>query len=110
MPINIPVKFDDSMASTVLTTRDNSWKLQMFTKSWAISLQILHRSTSEIIGAQIHMVTIIPVRFHDSRPIMFFSMRNTSWTFYIFIKSRAYRINPQAKSQMHNFTCWPTFL
>jgi hypothetical protein len=24
MPINIPVKFDDSMASTVLTTRDNS--------------------------------------------------------------------------------------
>jgi hypothetical protein len=39
----------------------------VFTKSRAITLQILDKSTSEIQDAQLHMLTNIPVKFHDFR-------------------------------------------
>jgi hypothetical protein len=79
MLINIPVKFHDFrsntfrvMCDTSWVTCDTSWKLQMFTKSRAITLKILHKSTRKYPGAQLHMLINIPVNFHDSRS-------NTFW-------------------------------
>ena len=42
------------------------WKLQIFTKSRAITKPILNESTSETPGAQLHMLTNIPVKFPAS--------------------------------------------
>jgi hypothetical protein len=46
---------------------DTSWKLQIFTKARAITHLILNKSTWNYPGAQLHMLSNIPVKFHDSR-------------------------------------------
>jgi hypothetical protein len=40
---------------------------RFFIKSRAITLQILDKSTSEIQGAQLRMLTNIPTKFHEFR-------------------------------------------
>jgi hypothetical protein len=67
MLINSPVKFHDSRSNHFWVTFDKSWKLQNFTKSRAITLKILYKSTRKYPGAQLHMLIKIPVKFHDSR-------------------------------------------
>jgi hypothetical protein len=72
MLINIPVKFHDCMSNLFWVTCDISWKLQNFTKSRAITLKLLNKSTWKYQGAQLHMQINILVKFHDSRS-------NTFW-------------------------------
>jgi hypothetical protein len=65
MLIIIPVKLVDSNSNTQGTiTKHNEI---VFTKSREITLQILDKSTSKTKGAQLHMMTNIPVKFHNSR-------------------------------------------
>jgi hypothetical protein len=73
----------------VLVTCDTSWKLEIFTKSRAITLRILNISKWKYPGAQLHMLINIPVRFHDSRSNIFWVTCYTSWKLQKFTKSRA---------------------
>jgi hypothetical protein len=52
---NIPVRFHYYRSNT-----------QIFTKSRAITLKILNKSTPKYLGAQLHMLINIPVKCHDS--------------------------------------------
>jgi hypothetical protein len=54
--------------------------LQIFTKSRAITLKILFKTTRKYPGAQQHMLINIPVKFHDSRSNTFLVMCNTKET------------------------------
>jgi hypothetical protein len=54
MLINIPVKFHDSWSNPLWVTCDTSWKLQIFTKSMAITLKILNISAQKCPVAQLH--------------------------------------------------------
>jgi hypothetical protein len=57
--------------NTVKLADSNEQKTQhnetVFTKSRAITLQILDTSISETRGAQLHMLLNISVKFHDPR-------------------------------------------
>jgi hypothetical protein len=86
MPSNILVWFHDSRSNILWVSCNTSWKLQIFTKSRAITLKILKISTRKYPTAQLNMLSNILVRFHDSRS-------NTFWV-----------------TQVQNFTCWATFL
>jgi hypothetical protein len=44
---------------------------KFFTKSRAITLKILYKSTLKYPGAQLHMLINIPIKFHDSRSNIF---------------------------------------
>jgi hypothetical protein len=66
-----------------------NWKLKIFTKSRAITLTKQNKSTSETPGAQLHMLSIIPAKFHDSRSNTFWATCDTSWKLQIFTVSRA---------------------
>jgi hypothetical protein len=98
MLINIPVRFHDYRLNTFLVTCNTSWKLQILTKSRAITLKILNISTWKYPGAQLHIKSNIPVRFHDSRSKTFWATCDTSWKFQIFTKSRAITLTKQNKS------------
>jgi hypothetical protein len=89
MLINIPVKFYNSRSNTFWVTCNTSWKLQNFTKSRAITLKILNKSTWKYTGAQLHMLINIAVRFHDSWSNTFWVTCDTSWKLQNFTKSRA---------------------
>jgi hypothetical protein len=60
MLIIIPVKLVDSNSS-IQGTNNSQHNETFFTKSRAITLQILYKSTSETQGAQLHMLSNIPV-------------------------------------------------
>jgi hypothetical protein len=79
MLINNPVKFHDSRSNTFWVTCDTIWKLYIFIKSRPITLKILNISTRKCPGAQLHMLIIIPVRFHDSRSNSFWATCDTKW-------------------------------
>jgi choline kinase len=98
MLINSPVKFHDSMSNRFWVTCDTSWKLQNFTKSRAITLQIRNKSTRKYPSAQLHMLINIPVKFHDPRSNTFWVTCDTSWQFQIFSKSRAISLTILYKS------------
>jgi hypothetical protein len=68
MLTHIPVKFHDYRSNTYLATHDTSWKLQLFTKSRAITLRIVNKYTSKPTSAQlhhVHMLANISVKFYD---------------------------------------------
>jgi hypothetical protein len=98
MLINIPVKFHDSMSSSFWVTCDTSWKLHIFTKSRAITLTILNKSTRKFPGAQLYMLINILVKFHDSRLNPFWVKCDTSWKLQIFTKSRTITLKILNKS------------
>jgi hypothetical protein len=64
MLINISVKYHDSRSNMFWVTCDTSWKLQTLTKSRAITLKILNKSTWKYPGAHADNISI---KFHDSR-------------------------------------------
>ena len=55
-----------------------SLKIAIFIKSRAITKPIISESTRETPGAQLHMLTNIPVKFHDCRPNTFEGMCDTT--------------------------------
>jgi polyribonucleotide nucleotidyltransferase len=65
MLTNIPVKFHDSRLNTFWATHDTNWKLQNFTKSTAITQEMLEKATSQTPGAKLHMLINIAVKFQD---------------------------------------------
>jgi hypothetical protein len=77
MLINIPVRFYDSRSNIFWVMCDTSWKLQIYTKSRAITLKLLKISSRKYPVAQLHMLINIPVRFHDSRSITFWATCDT---------------------------------
>jgi hypothetical protein len=79
MLINIPVKFNDPRTNPFSAMCDTSWKLQIFTKSRAINLTKQKKCTWKYTGAQLHMLSNIPVKFHDSRSNTFSAMCDTKW-------------------------------
>jgi hypothetical protein len=87
--MNIPVTFHDPRLNTFWASCDTSWKLQIYTKSRAITLTKHNKSTCETPGAQLHIVNSIHVRFHDSRSNTFRVTCDTSWKLQMFIKSMA---------------------
>jgi choline kinase len=89
MLINIPVKFHDFMSNPFWVTCDTSWKMQNFTKSWAITIKIQKICRRKYAGAQQHMLINIPVKFHDSRSNHFWVTCDTNWKLQNFTKSRA---------------------
>jgi hypothetical protein len=96
---NISVKFHDPWLNTFGAMCDTSWKLQIFTKSRAITLTKQNKSTSEIPGAQLHMLRNIPVMVHDYRSNTFWAQAcNTSWKLQRFTKSRAITLQILHKS------------
>jgi hypothetical protein len=90
MLINIHVKFHDPRSNSFWATCDTSWKLQLFTKSMAIILtKQKKKSTNETPDAPLHMLSNIPVKFHDSRSNTMWATCDTSWILQIFTNSRA---------------------
>jgi hypothetical protein len=69
---SILVRLHNSRSNTFLVTCDTSWKLEILNKSRAVTLKILKISTRKYTGAQLHMLSNILVRFHDSRSNTFF--------------------------------------
>jgi hypothetical protein len=65
MLIIIPVKLVDFNSNTQGTHKTTFWNV--FTKSRAINLETLNKSTIKPQGAQLHIPTYIYVKFHDSR-------------------------------------------
>jgi hypothetical protein len=102
MLINIHVKFHDSRSNTFWVTCDTSWKLQNFTKSWAITLTILQLSRRKYPGVQLHMLINIPVKFHDSRSNTFWVTCDTSWKLQNFTKSRAITLKNTKKTNFQD--------
>jgi hypothetical protein len=98
MLINIPIKFHDSRSNIFWITCDTSWKLQIFTKSRAITLKILNKYRRKYPSAQLHMLINIPVKFHDSRSNTFLVTCDTSWKLQIFTMSRAITLKILNKS------------
>jgi hypothetical protein len=66
MLINIPVKFHDSRSNTyeLRATQLENYK---FLLNQGQNLQILNKSTQKYPGAKLHMLSNIPIKFHDSR-------------------------------------------
>jgi hypothetical protein len=64
---------------------DTSWKLQIFTKSRAITLTKHKQSTTETPGAQPHILSNIPVKFHDVKSHTFWAKCETSWKLQILL-------------------------
>jgi hypothetical protein len=64
---NIPLTFHEPRSNSFWATCDTSWKLQIFTKSRAITLTKQNKFTSETPGTQRHMLSNILVKFNDSR-------------------------------------------
>jgi hypothetical protein len=89
MLINIPVRFHDSRSNIFWVMCDTSWKLEIFTNSREITLEIQNISTWKYPGAQLHMLINIPVRFHDSRSNIFWVTCDSSWKLEIFTNSKA---------------------
>jgi RNase H-fold protein (predicted Holliday junction resolvase) len=56
------------------------------------------KSTSETPGAQLHMLSNIPVKFHDARWNTFWAMCNTNWKLQIFTKLRTISLQILNKS------------
>jgi hypothetical protein len=77
------------MSNPFWVTCDKSLKLQKCSKSRAITLRILNKSTRKYTGAHLHILINIPVKFHDSRSNTFWVTCDTSWKLQIFTKSRA---------------------
>jgi hypothetical protein len=77
--VNISVKFHDPRSNTFWATCDTSWKLQIFNKSRAITLTKQNKSTSKTTSVQLHMLSNIPVRFHDSRSNTFWATCDAKW-------------------------------
>ena len=55
----------------------------------AINLPLLNKSTSQTLGAQVYMLSNIPVNFHNSNSNTFGAIHDTSWKWQFFIMSRA---------------------
>jgi hypothetical protein len=62
MLIIIPVKLVDFNSSTPLQEQMTQTNETVFTNSRAITLQKLDKSTSKTKGAQLHMLTNIPIK------------------------------------------------
>jgi hypothetical protein len=67
---------------------DTSWKLESFTNLRATTLKILNIFTWKYPGAQLHMLSNIPVRFHDSMSNTLLVTWFTSWKLEIFTNLR----------------------
>jgi hypothetical protein len=68
--------------SDIFCTRDTIWKLLFFSKSRAISLQILNKILNKFPCAYLNMLDIIPVHFLESLLILV-------WAMQIYSESRA---------------------
>ena len=78
MLINIHVKILDSKSNTFGATLHTSYKVAILTKSRTITLSLLNESKHETPGAQLHMLTNIYVKFHDSKSNTFGATLHTS--------------------------------
>ena len=67
--------------------------MPILTKSGAITLQVLSESKRKTPGAQLHMLTNIPVKLFDSSSNTFGAMRNTTF--------RDVRTEGQVQRYMH---------